>query len=422
MDVERALLTRCLMTGGITTLISRGVDEHHFARNTPDGQENCDVFRWMADHAKTYNSPPSQQLFRERWPEWRAEPCSDPLEALIDAFFAHVKRRAFSAKVLELVRAEADVSRWNDLDAIMLDAARDLAALVPSGRVSRFSDMPQRIEQYEVERANPDLRRGWHMGIRPFDEITGGMRPGNLVTVAGFSGRGKSLLSAILLMQAHEQGAQGLLVSLEMTSEEIFERLDTMVMKFSHKLLAARELPDEKVALWKRIARQFAGAQNDIVVVDRCLGCTTDRVYAELSRYKPDVAVVDYVQLMKSRQSYAAQWQALVDITNELKQIALATDTAIIMVSQDGREAAKDGSTEENMGGSISVYQAADIYLGLHQSEEMYAQQRMEIRLLKNRRGKKMPSAYMRWIPETMDFEYIDPDASEHTSYLRVVK
>lgn len=418
MNVDRALLTKAIQTGSISELMSRGVASYHFT-NTPDGQECSEVLGWLSEHAKRYNVAPSPSLFRERFPNWAHEPSADPVEALIDAFFAAVKRRAFSAKVLELAHAEHDPSKWPELDVLMLDAAKDLAALVPSGRVSRFSDMPQRIDQYEYEAAHPEAKRGYDMGIKPFDEATNGMAPGNLITIAGFSGLGKSLLSTWALMNTYEQGAVGLMVSLEMTAEEIFERMDTMVVNFSHKLLGQRSLPDEQVELWRRISSQFSAARNDITVIDRAMGCTTDRVYAEINRYKPDVAVVDYVQLMRSRQNYASQWQSLVDITNDLKSIALATDTAIVMVSQDSRDSAGQGSTVTNMGGSISVYQAADIYIGMNQSEDMYREGKMEVRLLKNRRGGRQNSATLLWQPSKMQVEWQDPDAQASQNFIR---
>lgn len=420
MNIDRALVTKAVQVGGATTLLSHGIEERHFA-NTPDGQQCAEVFSWITQHARTYNAPPSQGMFRERWPTWQGEPTSDPLDALIAAFKAHVKRRAFSAKITELAQLESDPRRWDELDQLMLDAARDLSALVPAGTVGRMSEMESRIVQYEHEKANPDLNKGWKLGIPPFDEITNGIRPGNLVTIAGFSGLGKSLLSQWILMNALEQGANGLLCSLEMTKEEIFERLDTMVMNFSHKLLGRRELPDEQVDLWRRIAKQFSGASSDIIIKDRMMGTTVDRIYAEISRYKPDICVVDYVQLMKVHRRSAAQWETLVEVTNDLKGIALATECAIVMVSQDGRGSAQDGSTEQNMGGSISVYQAADLYLGLHQTDELYAQDKMEVRLLKNRRGEKKRQAYLKWKPATMDVEYVDPESqqSAHTAFLK---
>jgi replicative DNA helicase len=57
------------------------------------------------------------------------------------------------------------------------------------------------------------------------------------------------------------------------------------------------------------------------------------------------------------------------------------------MVSQDQRNSAQEGSTESNMGGSISVLQAADIYIGMMQNEEMKEQKKILMRLIKNRNG-----------------------------------
>ena len=251
------------------------------------------------------------------------------------------------------------------------------------------------------------------------------MRPGNLITIAGPSGKGKSLMAQWQLMSCFsDQDALGLMCALEMTAPEILERLDTMVTHFSHKLLSQRQLADDQVELWRRLAHQFTSMRNDIVIKDDLLGCTTDRVFAEITRLKPDICVVDYVQLMRSRQGYASQWQGLVDITNDLKQSAVATDSVVIMVSQDGRDSFQNGSSETNMGGSISVYQVADIYIGMHQDEAMYDAGRMEVRLLKNRRGAKMngsgKSANLIWKPSTMTFRYDDGRESQSDNFLRV--
>lgn len=416
MDVERALLSSALTKGAVATLLARGIEVRHFSA-TPSGEECSEVFSWAIEHARKYNVSPSPALLKQRWPNWRAEASSDPVDALIDTFLAHVKRRAFSSKVRELASIESDPSQWGRLDEAMLDAARDLSALVPSGHVSRFSEMEQRIAEYQAEKMT-EQHVGIGMGIPAFDEVTNGIQRGDLVTVAGYSGLGKSLLSQWWLMGALEQGVNGLLMSLEMSHRQIFERLDTMVLNFSHKLLRRRELPEKDLALWQRVASQFKAAENDLIVIDRLMGCTIDRVYAEINRYKPDLTVVDYVQLMKSSRRSDKQWEMLVDATNDLKAIALATDSAIVMVSQDGRGSAEDGSTDRNMGGSVSVYQAADIYIGLHQSDDMYAQDQIEVRLLKNRSGERKRNAHLRWRPSHMEIGPLQ-EGSEYQEFKR---
>jgi replicative DNA helicase len=386
MDSSRAVVSSALVSGNISTLLARGIERKHFPA-TPSGEEVKEVFSWSANHARKYGVCPSQQLVKNQFPNWRGEPSSDPLEALIDVFLNDVRRRYFAAKVIELAQAESNPANWNKLDEIMLDAARDLATVIPSGQVSRVrAEMQERIDQYEVDKAEGKIT-GILMGIPLFDDLTDGFQEGDIVTVAGYSGRGKSMISQFFLANALDQEKNALLISLEMSKKQIMDRFDTMATNFSHRSLRKKELSEEEIANWRRAAQKYQNAKNDLILIAKPGNCSVDRIYAEINRYKPDITCVDYVQLMKGFKSSNQKHESLIEITNELKSVALATDSIIVMVSQDGRSSAEEGSTESNMGTSVSVYQAADIYLGMMQNDEMKNQKKLNMRLIKNRNG-----------------------------------
>lgn len=415
MDIERALLTSALNSADITMLAARGVEGRHFS-STASGKECAAVYDFSAHHTRRYGATPSVAIIKRNFPNWHGEPAQDPIEALIDEFLADVKRRHFESTVIELAQVGKEIQSGradmrHRLDEIMLDAARDLASVIPSGQVSRLrADMEERIDQYEIEKAE-GIVQGIKMGIPLFDELTDGLQCGDVATVAGFSGKGKSTLGAMILVNALDQEKSGLLLSLEMSRRQVMERLDTMTINFSHQALRKRELPEDQVSVWREEARKYTEARQDLIVIDKLGRCTIDRVYAEINRYKPDITCVDYVQLMGSPKS-SAHWEKLVEITNELKQIALATDSVIIMVSQDQRASADNGSTESNMGGSVSVLQAADVYIGMHQTDEMRDNRKMELRLLKNRNGPPA-EAHLLWKPETMEFKPWQGEAAQ---------
>lgn len=342
-------------------------------------------------------------MVKEHFPGWYGEASTDPLLALISDFMNNVRRRYFDSKVLELSRAPMDRNSWDRLDEIMLDAARDLASIVPSGGVARFAgEMEKRIERYELDQQQ-GVVPGILLGIPVIDEVTQGVRPGWVITNAGFSGRGKSMLTIWNLLSVFEQDKTALMLSLEMSREEVMERLDTMVLNFEHRLLAQRNLDPREIERWSDIAKVYKAARAEIIVIDKLGGCTVDRVFAEINRYKPDVAAVDYVQRMTGTRTSMAKWEGLDEITNEFKTIAMETDTAIIMVSQDQRASADQGSSETNMGGGVSVFQAADLYIGMMQDDTMRAQNKMRIKLLKNRHGDRA-EVDMWWAPATMEF------------------
>jgi hypothetical protein len=59
----------------------------------------------------------------------------------------------------------------------------------------------------------------------------------------------------------------------------------------------------------------------------------------------------------------------------------------------------------------------------MHQTDEMYDAGRMEVRLLKNRRGAKMTGsgrkANLIWKPATMEFRYDDGAETSSQSFIR---
>jgi replicative DNA helicase len=402
VNIEKACLAKALQVGGIATLLARGIEPHLFS-STPEGQADAEVFQWAAEHARRHNVSPSPAFVKERWPNWHGESSSDPLEALVDAFVGNVKRRYFASKVRELAVAGDDPAQWGRLDEVLIDASRDFASLISSSRASRLSEMEARIAQYEIEKATGQPP-GFELGIPAFDEMIGGIRPGNVVVLSGFLGIGKSALGGWITLNVVEQGHSALFLSLEMSRREVLERIDTMITHFSHKLLRIQQLPDEEVAKWRRLAKQFRALEHDLVVLDGLGGLTIDRLYAEISRHKPHFTVVDYVQLMRRSRASMQSWEGLVEITNECKSIALATESVIMLVSQDNREAAAGGSTLASIGGSISVGQVGDVYLGMHQDDEMRAQNRMAVKLLKVRSGPRDKTVDLLWDPAHMRF------------------
>jgi replicative DNA helicase len=399
-DVERALVHSAILHGRVHDLVARGITPNLFSE---PGQEAAAVLEFSIAYMRSYTQSPSLSTIQRQFKTWHGESSHEPFDALVDEFLDTVRMRYFQGAVLQLSKAVDDRANWRKLDEIILDAARDVAAAVPTGSVSRLSDdFERKIIEYEDEK-NRGVRPGIELRIPIIDEVTQGIRPGWLVTTAGYSGMGKTTLAQIGLLSAFEQDHLALMCSLEMSSDEVLDRFHTMIMHFRHRDLVNRSLSDVDMQRWRDVSRIYSKAAGEIIVVDRLGGCTIDRIYAEISRYKPAIVAVDYVQRMRGTRHSMARWEGLEEITNDLKTIAMDTDTAILMVSQDGRSSADEGSTRTNMGGSVSVYQAADVYLGLQQDEAMRAQQRMRVRMLKFRHG-PCAEVDMSWKPSTMEF------------------
>jgi replicative DNA helicase len=121
------------------------------------------------------------------------------------------------------------------------------------------------------------------------------------------------------------------------------------------------------------------------------------------------LVIVDYVQLMRSsrpQQRGYNQWSMLTEITQDLKQIARSVGIPILAAAQTNRDGGKQGAELDNIGGSISITQDADVAVGLYADDDMKDAKTMQIRLMKNRRG-KLGKFDSRWDHEKGDFKEI---------------
>ncbi|TLY80379.1 MAG: replicative DNA helicase, partial [Gammaproteobacteria bacterium] len=96
------------------------------------------------------------------------------------------------------------------------------------GAVAVRTLLPQVIDQIDEWHANPDKLRGLPTGFTDFDKLTGGLRPGDLVIVAGRPSMGKTTLAVNMAEYAAvHQGTRAsvAIFSMEMPSEQVITRM-----------------------------------------------------------------------------------------------------------------------------------------------------------------------------------------------------
>lgn len=397
MDVERTLLWKAIQKGNLADVVAKGFKSEHFA--DPDVRE---VFDYGLDFMAEHGESPTTQIVKTEFPEFSAQVSKAPLTYLSKEFEKQVKER----KAIELVRdymdAIEDPDEIQNIEIRALDMARQLTEVVPSPRISRFSDK-HRVDEYERKKKIGDIH-GIYMGIPTLDEITMGIRPHELVTIAAYMGVGKSTLMQYIAYSAYLQGKKVLFVSLEMDADEIWNRIDVMASGVKYHSLAAYELSHGEKEAWKKVLDRAHENRHeqDIMIRDDIKNCTVDDVLAETMRHKPDLVIVDYLELMKTPRGVSSQHWEKVSFSGEgLKQNARVMKIPHLTAAQLTRDGGKGEVTLATVGYQ-SVGKHSDIVLGLSQDEEQEARQEMKVIGLKFRRGPKR-TALMRWELERMD-------------------
>jgi len=401
VDIERSLVAKIISTGQLEDAISKGVRADLFA------DDECrEIFQFLMDHVHRYKSPPSQKAVEMEKPNFEWMHVQDPLDYLIDRFTQLAKRRFANEQVIELAKFCDDPQEAPNLDTHFLEASRSLATLIPSVQVHRFiGDMHKRIEGYEQRKAEGH-KFGLPWGFPTLDKWTKGFRRTDYNVVCGFTGTGKTTTLKVVAFNLWVNGKTPLYISLEEEGEDIAAKWDAMAAALDYEKLSQLDLTDDQLKQWKTFRERAMKAPTDIPVIDRIRNCTPHNVFAETIRHAPDLVLVDYVQLMRSGRPMArgsAKHEALQDITQDLKQNARTLGVPILAAAQTNRDGGKQGAELDNIGGSISITQDADVVIGLYSNEEMQEQHTMELRVIKNRRG-RLGKFQANWHHETADF------------------
>lgn len=405
MDIERALVSKTINAGLIEYVISRNIKTVHF--EDPNG-ENAQVFRTLVAHFDQYSAPPSQELVMARHPNYRLDVSTDVIDSLLDDFIRKVKRREMQKALIDVAGRIDNRDEQLDLEMVLFEAAEQVASIVPSSRVSRLSDVPQRIELLR-RRMREGRIPGVQLGWPSIDNETLGIQGPEMVVFAAFSNGGKSTILQYSCLAGYltDPSFNGLMISLEMDAGSLLRKFDAMATSIQLWAIKAMDmgreaLPDAMMYELERWAERASRAPNNIVIIDDIPNCTVERVMAETMRWKPSATYTDYLQYMDG--SGDNSYTKVGNIAKGLKRIARLTGIPQITAAQTTRGAAREGVKEDNIADSIEIYRSADWMFGIERDEELDAEKSARLKIVKARDGKKGVEIKIGFDFDTMDF------------------
>lgn len=411
MDAERALISRIAYSGdGLDRIAGEGIGPEHFA-----DRQAQEIWRFLNEHTRKYGGQPSLAVLRGQFPGYDFPMVSDGLDYIYDRFKAEVDRRESARIIEDLAEAVNDPARKQTMAELMLEQARRLAQATPAQtRIARLSDIRKRIEEYDRLATGKVDPWGIRMGIPTFDDLTMGIQPHEYVTISGWLGTGKSTLTQWLMLNAYKEGKSCLYVSMEMESNALLRKWDSMITNVNYQDMKRGTLTGEERQKWEKAADRVSQGANDILIIDDVRNYNVDRVYQDAVKYRPDMVAIDYISLMSTSRSTAGlkNWEQIMHISNNLKQIARALKVPIVAVAQTNRDSVDAGPQLEHIAHSIAINQDSDIVISLYANQEMKDNKRMQVRMLKNRDGRTknvdlewdMEHMFFRELPATLPF------------------
>jgi replicative DNA helicase len=174
-------------------------------------------------------------------------------------------------------------------------------------------------------------------GIKAFDDVSGGLARGSMVTIGANSGGGKSLVTMAMGMKMARMGFKVLHVPLEMSKREMTSRMMANTSGFNLTKIMTQRLEDaEKEVVFKRHRnweRKVKQAGGRFTVFRPEEDMDFEEIIAATSSYNCDVKIIDYVSLLKGTDG-DDMWRALGAIGRQAKIHAETENCVVILVVQ----------------------------------------------------------------------------------------
>lgn len=255
-----------------------------------------------------------------------------------------------------------------------------------------YKDTTKRVDEVITELGEAienDNTKRVMTGFAALDRLVyGGFGAGNLVVLAARPSVGKTSFMLQMAREAAAHGIASLVLSLEMTNNELAQRL-----LFSTEQVNAYEIASKRVD-WDKFNRAGAAFSGSKLYMDETPQ-TLDEVCATITiahqRGQCDIAYIDYLQLMSTPENKASLYQQVTDTTKRIKKLAKKLNIPIVLLCQLNRQSVAEKRQPQlhDLRDSGSIEQDADIVLMLERLKNTEGEltNRVNMYVRKNRGG-----------------------------------
>ena len=285
--------------------------------------------------------------------------------------------------------------------------------------------LPGLIDKIDDWHANPDSMRGLATGFTEFDRITGGLRPGDLVIVAGRPSMGKTTLAINMAEYAAVNPnirASVVVFSMEMPTEQLLTRMLSSIGHVPLNAIRSGKISDDD---WVRITAATSQLNEARLFIDETPSLTPTELRARARRLKRenkglDLIIVDYLQLMQVPGTKENRATEIAEISRGLKALAKELHVPVIALSQLNRgveQRTEKKPVMSDLRESGAIEQDADLILLIYR-EEVYDKNTTkrgiaEIDIAKHRNGEIGPFLLTFQGPYTRFVNYVPESYAE---------
>lgn len=244
------------------------------------------------------------------------------------------------------------------------------------------------IEKKRIQGSKYDYK--YFTGIFDLDKVTNGLHEEELTIVGARPGVGKTTFVLQIAHKIAEKGNAVGIISLEMSETQLTQKLISKVAHVDSNKLRTGNIDiteQEKIAIAEGEISDLS-----LFINTKLRNIQEIETYARKLKNKKDLSllIVDYIQLVKSKNKFNSREQEVAEISRTLKLLSLELKIPIIGLCQLNRNAAKTEPTLADLRESGAIEQDADNVIFLYKENENNTEETVEnviIDLQKQRAG-----------------------------------
>jgi replicative DNA helicase len=326
-NTESKLISAVLADKQVHVLLQANVDRLLSTHN--------DIWTFIRNYFEQNGSTPPTDLVVDKFRDFEPVPNVGATKHHLDELQAEFLNESLK----DILRnAASDVQGGKGVEALegLISKTSELKKDTSAIRDVDVIDIESAVAYYEnVKRQQEAGSIGIKTGLPGFDNyLPAGITPGQLGVFLAYPGIGKSWLSLYFAVQAWKQGRSPLVISLEMSETEVRNRVFTIMGEglWSHRQLSAGNVEIDTLRSWHQ--KNLQGRPEFHIISNDSGGEVTPSVIrGKIDQYKPDLVIVDYLQLMSPNQKSDSEVVRMKNLSRELKLLAISDEIPIIAIS-----------------------------------------------------------------------------------------
>lgn len=234
----------------------------------------------------------------------------------------------------------------DDLEDILEKSEKSLFSVSQTFIKDRFvpiKDILSATYDKIAEAHDPEMKdktRGVPTGFKSLDRLLSGLQPSDMVVIAGRPSMGKTALALNMAQNAAKRGKSIGIISLEMSKEQLVERMFCALLGVDSWKMRTGQLSDED---FKRIGPVMDELSTQKIFIDDSSGASMSEMRAKARRLQMenglDLLILDYLQLISLGKAVyqANRVQEMSEISRSVKGLARELRIPIVALSQLSR-------------------------------------------------------------------------------------